>query len=87
MRATTRTAVSVRATWQVTADQPERAGRCRRKKKEDAAEEASDAAALAQLVLGPGGREERSLVALGLKGMTATAPRAVWIHVIRVRPH
>ncbi len=33
-----------------------------------------------------GGRQERSLVALGLKRMTATAPSAVWMQAMSVSP-
>src|SRR5919201_7119968 len=86
-KATMSVAVKDRATQAVTADQPARGGRWGRKTRKSRPKKRSMAVRLpSAAAVHVGGRQERSLVALGLKGMTATAPRALWIHASKAPP-
>src|SRR5579864_46057 len=79
--------VKDRATQAVSADQTARGGRWGSKTRKRRPKKRSMAVRLpSSAAVQVGGRQERSLRALGLKGMTATAPRAPWIQAIRALP-
>ena len=78
-------AVKDKVTQHVTADQPLSGGRCTTKARKRRPKKRSMALRLPNsALLQVGGKQERSLSALGLNGMTATAPSVVWIHAITV---
>jgi len=77
----------VRAIQEATADQPVSGGRWRRKKQKTRPKKRSMVERLpSSFKVQVGGKQERFFWRLGFQGMTAAAPRLVWIQRISASP-
>jgi hypothetical protein len=82
-RATTLVAVDVKATCVAMADQPQRGGRWRRKRRKTRPRKRSVLVRLPNSwAVQVGGKQEPFFCLLPIPGMTATAPSTPWIHLM-----